>query len=281
MGVETYLREHNLSFDLLFERLKKDPKDIVFVTGSIAEGTGDSESDLDVYVLTDARGFQARADDFSPERRTMQRRRRVGIMYDHIGGADLDIEVHLRSSFEDLLDALQALNPWDSGDIALSFGSLGSFEHDTAVEMLHRLRIGEPAGNADEFEQLRRRLDHRRFVVWNVHHAILRSRGAIEDARRSLRQQDDENAYLKVSVLYDVLGDAFLFARGESIDRRKWRLPKLRTLGCQVFLEHYLDVKLSRRNNGESLKAFVVRQIEAAEELVLRLGRDVGIYSVA
>src|SRR5689334_1854884 len=108
MGVEAYLREHNLSFELLFERLKRDDQDIVFVTGSIADGTGDSESDLDIYVLTDARGFHARADQFSPERRTMQRRRRVGIMYDHVGGADLDIEVHLRGSFDDLLDALSA-----------------------------------------------------------------------------------------------------------------------------------------------------------------------------
>jgi predicted nucleotidyltransferase len=277
MGVEAYLREHNLSFELLFERLARDSRDVVFVTGSIAEGTGDSESDLDVYVLTDEHGFQLRADQFLPGRRTVRQHRRVGVIYEQIGLSDLDIEVHLRTTFDQVLGALQRLNPWDSTDIIESFDSLGGFEHDAAVEMLHRLRIGKPCGNASDFEELRLLLDDRKFIVWNVHRAILRSSGAMENARRSLRREDAENAYLKVSVLYDILGDAFLFARGESIDRWKWRLPKLRTIGCSAFLEHYLDVKLLRRGQGESLRAFVIRQLEAAEALVQKLGREIDI----
>jgi len=279
MGVETYLEGRGLSFELLSDRLKLDEDDVLFVTGSRVEGVGDTESDLDIYLLTTEEGLQKRADRFAPER-CQQQPRRFGILYERIGNLELDIEVHLRRTFDDLLDALQAIDPWDGGDILESYDSLGSVERDAAVELLHRLRTGHPAGNIAAFEKLRGRLDDRKFAVWNVHHALIRSRDAIAGTRRSLRRNDTENAYLRLSALYDALGDAHLFSRNQRVDRWKWRLPKLRALGKSPFLEHYLDVRLMRYDEHESLGQFVERQLEAGRGLAEALRREVGIGMV-
>jgi hypothetical protein len=280
MGVETYLREHGLSFELLADRLSLGPEDILFVTGPVVDGTGDSESVLEVVLLTDEAGFRSRAERFVPERRTQQRRRGFGILYERVGAVDLDVEVHLTSTVERLLSALAALNPWSSADVVESFDSLGGAPRDAAVELLHRLRIGQPVWGAAAFEALRSRLDARRFAVWNVHHALIRAKEAMADTRRSLRHDDTENACLKLSVLYDALGDAVLFARGESIDRWVWRLPKLRALGPSAFLRRYLDVRLMRRSPGELPGTFVERQLDAAADFVERLCGEASITTL-
>lgn len=277
MGVETFLEGRGLSFELLSSRLELDGDDVLFVTGTLVDETGGAESELDVHLLTTEQGLRKRAARFAPELRKPHMTRRVGTLYERIGHIELDIEVHLRGTFEALLDALDTLDPWNRADVVDSFESLGGFDRDAAVELLHRLRVGHAAGNAAAFAKLRARLDDRKLAVWNVHHALIRSAEAMAGTRASLRQSDSENAYLKLSALYDALGDAYLFSRGQSIDRWKWRLPRLRALGKSPFLEHYRDVRLMRHGDHETLAEFVERQLEAARLLSEQLRSEVGI----
>jgi hypothetical protein len=52
------------------------------------------------------------------------------------------------------------------------------------------------------------------------------------------------------------LADAMIFLSGDSLDRWKWRLLKLRRLADSNFLALYLDVQLLRKGSA-SLAGFV------------------------
>lgn len=274
MGVIDCLEKHGLSVEQLEEALSLEEHEILFFTTSPAQTTSGSDSDLDMVLLTDERGFRRRAESFAPERRARGQRRRAGVICERVGGADIDVEVHLRSTYEELLSALEALDPWGCDEPIEGLDCLGSLPRDTAVELLFELGAGRAVTNGEAFEELRSRLDLRKLAAWNIHHALLRCRDAIIDAEQSLRRSDPENAYLKLSAAYDALGDAVLFARGQGSDRWRWRLPKLRALGPSPFLERYLDVMLVRRGPSEPLCAFVARQLDAAQGVAETLRHD-------
>lgn len=275
MGVLGYLKQRGLTIELLSEALCLEEHEVLFFTGPPEGTTADGE--LDMVLITDERGFRRRAELFAPDRRARGARRRIGVIYEHVSGVDVDVEVHLRSTYEELLEALSALDPASDAEGVEGEGSLGSVPREAAVDLLFQLGMGRPVVNAGAFEELRSRLDLRKLAAWNVHHALVRSRDAIVDAEQSLRRSDAENAYLKLSAAYDALGDAVLFSRGEGADRWRWRLPKLRALGPTPFLERYLDVMLVRRGPSEPLCAFVARQLDAAQGVAERLRADAGI----
>lgn len=273
MGVEGYLARHSLSIDALSEALSLEEHEILFFVGPSGESAAFGESDLDLVLLTDERGFLRRAESFAPESRP-RGKRRVGVIYAHVAGVDAGVEVHLRSTYEDLLVAFEALDPWVPAAVE-GLDTLGGLPREAAVEMLFQLGSGRAVTNRSAFDELRARLDLRKLSAWNIHHSLLRSREAIASAAQSLRRSDAENAYLKLSAAYDALGDAVLFARGEGADRSRWRLSKLRALGPSPFLEQYLDVMLVRRAPSEPLGAFVARQLDAAKSVAERLRDDV------
>lgn len=281
MGVEACLEERGLSFEVLARELSLAPRDIVFVAGSPVDGTADVESDLEVFLLTDERGFAQRAPHFAPDRRAAGRPRRCGVVYERVGGADVEVRVHFAATFEGLLYALETMDPRSDEEAVESVGKPFGLDHDEAVELLHKLRVGKPLANVEAFERLRARLDVRKLSAWNVHHALLRSGDAMAGALVSLRENDVENAYLKLTAVYDALGDAVLYARGQRIDRWKRRAPRLMALGSSSFVDRYLEVTLPRRPPSEPLGAFVERHLEAAGDVVELLRREASMAARA
>src|SRR5690349_5500842 len=114
MGVEGYLVERCLSIEALSEALCLEEHEILFCTGPSEDTATDGESDLGMILVTDVAGFRRRAESFAPDSRARRERKRVGVIYAQVAGVDVDIEVHLRSTYEDLLLALEALDPWSA-----------------------------------------------------------------------------------------------------------------------------------------------------------------------
>ncbi|MEZ4294982.1 MAG: hypothetical protein R3B70_08385 [Polyangiaceae bacterium] len=273
MGVIGFLEERGLTREQLIESLGVEGQETLFVVGSPSAGAADDECDLEMVLLTSERGFRRRADMLAPEARAGGERRRLGVIYARIDQVDVEVSVHLTATYERLLDALEALDPWSAAGVVEAGDALGGMPREAAVELLHRLHGGRAITNRTAFDALRRRLDLRKLGAWNIHRSLLRGTDALVDARRSLCTADTENAYLKLSAAYDALGDAVLFARGEPIDRWRWRLPRLRALGPSAFLERYLDVMLVRRKPSEPLCDFVARQLDAAQGVAETLRR--------
>lgn len=275
MGVLDYLDELGVSVDLLSETLALEEHEILFLTGPPG-GFAEVDPGLEMVLLTDPRGFERRTTTFSPERRARGRRRRVGVIDVHAAGLDVHVEVQLRSTYEELLGALERLDPRAEAEPSPAGGALAGLPRETAVELLRELGAARAVTGGAALDELRARLDLPKLAAWNVHHALLRSREAITSAEQSLRSSDAENAYLKLSAAYDALGDAVLAARGEDAERWRQRLPRLCALGPSPFLDRYLDVMLVRRGPSEPLGAFVARQIDEAQTVFRSLKSDAG-----
>jgi hypothetical protein len=260
-------------FDLrqLTDNLELDSSDIAYVTGSILDGTGDSQSDLDVYVLTSEASFERRKTAFAAERSYQQTRRDFGIIYLPVGGIETDVEYHRVQKFLDLFEALEAFDPMDPGQINKTFDSLGRFERLEALELLHRFRIAEPFANEQNFLALREKFDERKFFLWNTNHCLVQVADMQKEVFRSLTSEDHESAYLKLTRLFDALIDAFLFSSRQSLDRWKWRLPKLRALGPPALLDQYLDVQLNRGRPPQELRQTVENGLAAVPPIVVEI----------
>ena len=160
--------------------------------------------------------------------------------------------------------ALQKAVALDPEQIQATFASLGKYDRLEALELLHRLRIAKPFANEESFRAFRSLFHDDQFFRWNTHTCLIQVGEAQKEIKRSLNNEDYESAYLKLCRLYDVLIDAFLFSIGQSLDRWKWRLPKLRAAGRPDLLARYLDVQIPRVNGSEELRRFVDDQLAAS-----------------
>jgi predicted nucleotidyltransferase len=262
--LDDYAANRGFSFRELADRLGLESLDVAYVTGSILDGLGDSQSDLDIYILTSEAGFERRSGTFASERKRQQQRRRFGIIYIPIGDVEIDVECHPIQKFSDLFAALDAVDLTDPEEIDQSFDSLGRHDRLEALELLHRFRIARPFANEESFQALRSLFNDRKFFLWNTHNCLIQVSDAQKEVRRSLKNGDYESAYLKLCRLYDVLIDAYLFSNGQSLDRWKWRLPKLRAAGHPDLLERYLDVHMLRTAELRDLRRVVEEQLAAS-----------------
>jgi hypothetical protein len=264
LSLDDYASNRGFSFNELAERLELESSDVAYVTGSILDGLGDAQSDLDLYVLTSQAGFERRKDSFASERKHQQERRNFGIIYLPVAGGEIDVECHPIQKFYDLFAALDNLNLTDPEQVQATFASLGKYDRLEALELLHRLRIAKPFANEESFRAFRSLFHDDQFFRWNTHTCLIQVGEAQKEIKRSLKNEDYESAYLKLCRLYDVLIDAFLFSIGQSLDRWKWRLPKLRAAGRPDLLARYLDVQIPRVNRSEDLRRFVDDQLTAS-----------------
>lgn len=259
LGLHTALASRGMDVKTIVKALALQSDDAVYVTGSVVDGFGDAQSDLDIYVVCDRSSLEARRDTFDSERVVQQIQHDFGIAYIDVGGAKLDVEFHPRDKFDSLLADLDDLRPVTREKLWKSFRSLGSFERPYALELLHRLRCSWPLDNLRAYEQLRSRLDEATFLDWNILFALMECEDFAKGVRRSLHEGDAQSACLKLRHFYDSLTDAILFSAGESLDRWKWRLPKLRRIGeDQGLLRDYLEVQFNSPHfEVSSLAGFV------------------------
>lgn len=268
MTPELYLSKMNLDMAGLAKRLALIDSDVAYVSGSLVHGLGGPNSDLDIYIITSSENFVRRRVDFDSERRNQQARRDFGIRYLNINGKELDVEYHPKDKFKRLFSALNSLDPADPQVIHATFRSLGSFERGEALELLHRFRISKPITHESEYENLKKQFDIGRFLRWAAEHELVNVGDRVKGTKRSLKEGDAENAYLKLGHLYDALADAFLFASGESLDRWKWRLPLLRRAEQDWMLKAYRMVRLAPMPETEKLPGWINDHLDRVAPMV-------------
>lgn len=239
------LSRRGLDATAILAAAKLYPDDIVYVGGSLVEGLGDNSSDLDVFVLTSRENIAARRGEFDSERRELQERLEFGISYLTIGDVELDVEFHAVEKFHALFNALNQMRPVNRVKLWESFRSLGGLERTHALELLHRFRCSWTLGNFDSYQRLRACFDEETFLRWNAMFCLMECEDYAKGTNRSLREGDAQSACLKLRYFFDNLVDATLFDAGQSLDRWKWRLPKLRLLAADELHDDYIAVQFS------------------------------------
>lgn len=183
--------------------VKADREDIVYLTGSIVEGFGNSSSDLDFYVITRA-----------------PLHNRPQIVIENLESLRLDIEYWeydrvLRLA--EKIDRMELNNPDKMPDLL----------SDAEADFCHRLKIAVPAQNGIGFEELRNHFDFKKFNEGMTIRYIRLYEGWAEDALGALESRDEGTACFVARRCLEAAMDAYLASRGETYARDKWRFRKM------------------------------------------------------
>lgn len=129
VSLEDVLNQFQVTPNKLLDIMQLDPRDVVYVSGSMVEGFGNPYSDLDLFVIKkkiDSVEAQFQYEDF-----------RIQIVT--LGNNRFDVEYHPYHKVEEKIRMAKTFDPAD----------LNSLERLTVkrIDFLHRLRVSHPLYN--------------------------------------------------------------------------------------------------------------------------------------
>jgi hypothetical protein len=181
------------------------PEDVAFVSGSLVEGFGNENSDLDLFLV---RAEGERTED-----------PRLVLSTVGFEGAYIDYEVYNQAN----MAAIAArINGTDLRDLR----SVWELTLDR-IDLYYRTSIAEPAYNPAGLERLQRDFERgtaaQLLAVWTA----LRSAVKLQEARGSLEAGFAAQALVAAQAAVAYAADAYLAARGEAYPNLKWRYEKI------------------------------------------------------
>ncbi len=197
----------------ILDRVPRDQVTAAWLSGSLVEGLGNPSSDFDLFVAVR---------ELSPTLPVTRRDRDHAVYGIIVDGRRFDIEYWTEAQIAALAHKLEHV-PVDD----LQHHTLHFFEY-WETEFIHRIFIGAPAIAPEEFARLRALFDRRRFAGYLTENAIRRVDDAFDDAVGMLDAGDLENAILRARDTVELSIDVLLYAHGETNDKTKFRVTKLR-----------------------------------------------------
>jgi len=187
--------------DAIVQTIVSSPEDVVYISGSLMEGFGNTASDIDVFLIT--------AEE--PEYR--------GPFGSVLGEYYLDLEIYTRARVQELSERLDALDPAEYREVWLT--PLAD------LDLYYRTLVGEACHNPQTFESLRSAF--RRDVIEQLLAAWcgLRFAASLQHAREELAAYRPVNAALTAQAAAASALDSHLAAHGEAFPSLKWRFEKL------------------------------------------------------
>ena len=194
--------------------LNSDTSAAIYLAGSLAEGMGNSASDVDVYVVGDAEPTLPTSEVFGSARVAAQRlhERRLAFEFWSLRAAHA------------LAAKLQALDLKEGGDDRLPIHRRLSDEEQLFV---HRLRTGLPLSGGPSIDELRRAFDFGRLAQYLLRCRIHEIDHWHEDLVGMTDDGDAETGLFIARELLNVACEAYGHALGSTNSRRKWRMKVL------------------------------------------------------
>jgi len=189
-----------------------DKTDVVYISGSLIEGYGNSSSDVDIFVISDVEPIGEniiKKDKFTIDIRFEGKRR-------------VDFEYWRPQYVDEIAQKLKKITP----------GKDFVAEKLSPVEELfiHRIKIGQVIQNKLDFEKLKNKFDLNLFSRYLLQQSIHRIDGAIEDLVGLLDDGDLDTAIFRAVSIVGLSVDAWCFYRGRTNPLEKWRVKKLSEL---------------------------------------------------
>jgi hypothetical protein len=181
------------------------PEDVVFYSGSLVEGFGNENSDLDLFLVRSE-------GEATPDPRLVLAT--VGVE-----GAYVDYEVYNQANMAAVSDRINAVEVSD-------FRAVWETSLDR-VDLYYRTAVAEPAYNPDGLGELQRQFD--RHVVERLLQAWagLRSVIKLQESRESLDAGYAQQAIVSAQGAAAYACDSYLAAEGEAYPNLKWRYEKI------------------------------------------------------
>lgn len=241
-----------------------------YVAGSLVEGYGNGQSDLDLFVLfagappAAGDGGAAAAFDGAGVYR---------VELDYLDGVRVDTECWPVPA---VLDVAKRLNDSPAEDWTAPVSL-----PEELFQLAHGIRIGMPVAAPAEFERMRTAFDWDHVCLLRyIRHMSLYT-GSSEDAVGAVQAGDHETALLTSREALGAAADALLAASGSTNTKPKWRFTKLRGMGLADVADRCLAVELDPDPAPEALLARAKDRLRTASDLTLAAARSVGRLSGA
>ncbi|PKG48914.1 MULTISPECIES: hypothetical protein [unclassified Planococcus (in: firmicutes)] len=197
---ESFIRIAKGEMDLI----KCNVNDIVYVSGSLIEGIGNSLSDLDFYVICDT----VPNDISNPFERV-----------DIIESKELLIDVNYlqRDEVEKLINLVNS---------ATRMNSVGLLSNKQK-RLIHRLLHCQVFQNSDSYNFLKANLDFEKFKMTSIQDLELQYRDTYQDLTGNLLAKKFYTSYINCIKLLDITIQLTNLSYGETNPSEKWRIEKL------------------------------------------------------
>jgi hypothetical protein len=232
------------------ESLEDTPRYSVHVAGSLVEGLGNRNSDVDVFVIGEA----------APSGESVGQIEGCTTSMHYVDTRRVDYQYWTDAQVDEVVRRLD-------GDADLAIGEL---------VFLHRLRTGVAIAGAARLDALRARVPFDRLASCQREVARIDVDNALEDLYGMIDDGDHELALLRSRDLLDAALDAFRFTLGDTNPRGKWRIKIVAGLADQApeldLVERYWALLPARRDDAvPQLKACIAFANEVIEWLEARL----------
>jgi hypothetical protein len=226
----------------------------IFISGSVIEGYGNAESDLDLFVVYPEALPEVRAEYTATTNLTS---------LEYVGDWRLDIESWSRSQ---IIDAARRFREC-SADLE-NWAECIQFTI-AELDLAHRINIGIPLYNEPNFVELRNEFDAQHFSE------ILRTRFiyyygvSLEDATGAISSKQYGTALIATRKTLQFAVDALLAAHGETNAKDKWRFFKLEKLGNASLIDLYWRLELPCISQGDEVLAWARDCLSVANQIVI------------
>jgi hypothetical protein len=243
----------------IVQNLPMEDIQTAWVSGSLIEGLGNPSSDVDIFVALSGP---------IPEETSLTRKGEDhGVLALIDGNVRYDIEFWPQTDIFNLKRKLDCLPVNDPNRNNLHY--LTYWE----TEFIHRLLIGLPICNEQQFINLKKTFDADRFSRFLMDTAIRRTDDAFDDAVGMMRAGQLRMAALRARDALHFSVDAKLYAHGVTNDKEKFRLRKLELLeGCgdnanSLFQQLWL-AESHIPDDDEGLKGYVEDLLRLSSTLI-------------
>ncbi|MGW7074680.1 nucleotidyltransferase domain-containing protein [Streptomyces sp. NPDC054866] len=237
---------------------------LAYVCGSLVEGFGNSQSDLDVFVLTEGPA-KARDDNGTSANATADDYR---IDIDYMDEFRVDTECwdinHVREIAERLNGC--SVDAW-TAPIHLE---------SQWFQLAHGIRIGWAVQNDREFEELRSSFDWGHISHLLYCRYMINYTGAAEDTVGAIGAGDAGTAMLSSRSTLGFATDALLAAAGSTNIKPKWRFAKLRRQGLTDELERYFAAEADGHDTHDGVLLASKERMRLAADFTLAAADLVG-----
>lgn len=272
MGEIIEIKQRNIAIDKndILNILKYEKEDIIFLSGSLIEGSinelskgmGNRLSDIDVFILADdINKIHKSSVDYDWDCFKIQFKRLYGISF--------DIEIH---SKQVVLDLMQQLSKYKFDDDTRTYNILklpASLDLSKFTSFTHRLLNGLPIYNEEKFEEIKRNFNQDNYYKLMTRESINKVDINYEDVCGNLENgQVEVAAFIARGILMETM-KAYIFYKKTSLDRDKWIPMKLKNLAqCdkqsagiyekfkKLYFEQMLDSEEALRTNAEKIIDF-------------------------
>lgn len=228
----------------------------VFLSGSVIEGYGNAESDLDIYVVYPQALPTMRADI---ERGTNN------VTIEYTDEWKLDVESWIQEEIFSLTQRVQNA----SDDDPYAYTNLRLIELDLA----HRIRIGLPLYQEAHFFQMQQAFNYQRLSHLIAMRNVIAYTGSAKDAAGAIASQQCGTALLTARQTVAYAMDALVAASGETNIKEKWRFQKVRRLQDATIYQRYWELETAGIASEPDALEYAKRCLRFAQHVVVKAQR--------